>query len=268
VAIVYQLTDPHGNQSILKICPRTPDYLREAYFLKHFETQLPVPKIISLIPPESGLHAAILMEYIPGTILKTEDFTPSLAEEAGAILARIHLNRTTGYGDLTQAQDLQQDPGASFNLKLEEAFTECTGHLPNALLAQCRHYYHAHLNLLASTDGPCITHRDFRPGNLLAKNNQLTGIIDWSSARASFAEEDFCSMEHGVWAFDSRSKQYFLDGYARIRPLPNYQRIMPLLQLSKAMATIGFLVKQGTWNKQNSKLYQLNREFIDRFEFN
>ena len=31
---------------------------------------------------------------------------------------------------------------------------------------------------LSVTDGPCIVHRDFRPGNLMALNNQIQGVID------------------------------------------------------------------------------------------
>ncbi len=267
VAIVYKLTEKNGKQLILKVCPRTPDYLREAYFLKHFETQLPVPKIIHLIPPEAEYPAAVLMECIPGNILKASEFSNSLAEEAGEILARIHLNSTSGYGDLIDPNSLASDPEKSFGLKFDESLMECEGHLPSGLLAQCRHYYQNHCSLLSLADGPCITHRDFRPGNLLAENNHLTGIIDWASARASFAEEDLCYLEHNLWVTAPQSKPSFLRGYAHVRPLPNYLQLMPFLQISKALATIGFLVKQGTWDNQQSNLYRRNREFIDLFEW-
>ena len=38
-------------------------------------------------------------------------------------------------------------------------------------------------------------------------------------------------------------------------PIPNYEIIMPLLRLSKAIATIGFIVKRGIY-KRNANLYQ------------
>jgi Ser/Thr protein kinase RdoA (MazF antagonist) len=150
-------------------------------------------------------------------------------------------------------------------MKFNESFEECSTHLPKALLEQCRRYYDAHIDLLTSADGPCIAHRDFRPGNILVQDGQLQGIIDWSSARASFAEEDFCPLEHYEWSTHSTNKKSFLEGYASIRPVPDYSAVMPLLRLSKAFATIGFMVKRGTWDNIHARVYQINLRFLEAF---
>lgn len=60
-------------------------------------------------------------------------------------------------------------------------------------------------------------------------------------------------------------KQSFLKEYASIRFVPNYLKIMPLLLVSKAIATIGFTVKTGTWVNKNANLYQRSRLFIENF---
>ncbi len=265
VAIVYKVKLPSGTQLILKICTRVKDYLREVYFLKHFADILPVPRIIQVVQPEAGIYGAILMECLHGTLLKATDFTEALAYEIGSLLAVIHLNRVTGYGDLTQPHGLSPDPRMYFTLKFEEGFAECSNHLPKALLEQCRRYYHTHIHLLDSVDGPCITHRDFRPGNMIVYDGKLQGIIDWAAGCASFAQEDFCCIEHGDWPMHFTSKKSFLAGYTSIRPVPNYGAIMPLLRLSRAFATIGFTVKHGTWKGGNARLYQFNRRFLEHF---
>ena len=36
VATVFKVTQPNGEEFILKICSRAGDYFREAYFLNHF----------------------------------------------------------------------------------------------------------------------------------------------------------------------------------------------------------------------------------------
>ena len=172
VAVVYKVTLPNGREFILKIGSRTNDYLREIYFLKHFAGKLPVPRLINVVPPEIDLHGAILMEYLPGRLLKMADFTDELAYEMGSLLARIHLNRTTGYGDLIQPEDLKSDPRVHFTLKFQEGIDECRNHLPQPLIEQCRLYYNRNLNLLTSVDGPCIIHRDFRPGNVIVDNGK------------------------------------------------------------------------------------------------
>jgi Ser/Thr protein kinase RdoA (MazF antagonist) len=264
VAIVYRITQPDGKQLILKICDRVNDYLREVHFLKHFADKLPVPQIIQTVEPDEDIHGAILMECLPGTLLKTSELTESLAYEIGRCLALIHLNRLPGYGDPVQGH-LNADPRVHFTLKFEEGLEECHDHLPLDLIEKLRRYYETHLNLLMSVDGPCIVHRDFRPGNLMVHDGKLKGIIDWAGARASFAEEDFCSLEHGEWLINPNSKKSFLAGYASVRPVPDYKLIISFLRLNKAIATIGFTVKRGTWQSKNANVYQVNRHFLETF---
>lgn len=268
VAIVYKIMRPNGEQLILKISERPNDYLREMYFLKHFAGILPVPKIIRSVERTEDINGAILMEYLPGNLLKTDELTEALAHEIGRCLALIHLNRLPGYGDPIQ-RDLNHDPKGFFTLKFEEGIDECRHHLPKELMEHCQSYYKEHVNLLMLVDGPCIVHRDFRPGNIIVHEGVLQGIIDWAGARSSFAEEDFCSIEHGEWSNNPPIKKPFLAGYADIRPVPDYIRLVPFLRLNRAIATIGFTVKRKTWNNRDSRIYQYNRQFLKNlFEAN
>ena len=263
VAIVYKVTQPTGLQLILKICTRAKDYWRELYFLKHFADTLPVPRILEVMQPEANIHGAILMHFFPGHLLTAADFTDSMAYEIGSLLAHIHQSRVPCYGDLIQPQDLYPDPHTYFTLKFEEGFAECSDNLPKTLLKQCRHYYDTHIHLLSAADGPCMVHRDFRPGNIMVHDGKLQGIIDWASGRASFAQEDFCPMEHGEWPTNLHNKKSFLAGYASVRAVPDYSSMMPLLRLSRAFATIGFMLKSGTWDNSHARVYQFNRLFLE-----
>lgn len=263
VAVVYRVALPNGTQLILKISARSKDYLREVYYLTHLNAVLPVPQIIQVVPPEEKIHGAILMEYLPGALVKVSEIDISLAHELGVLLATLHLNRVVGYGDPIGPKKLNADPRIDYTLKFEEGLDECHGHLPKALMERCRRYYDAHVHLLILGDGPCIVHRDFRPGNMIVSDGKLRGIIDWASARAGFAQEDFVPMEHGEWLIDPESRKAFVAGYASIRPVPDYEEMMPLLRLSKAIATIGFTVKRGTWNSSHARIYQFNRHFLE-----
>jgi aminoglycoside phosphotransferase (APT) family kinase protein len=222
-----------------------------------------VPKIIQLIEPEKEMDGAVLMECVYGNLLKAEAVTSALALEVGSLLARIHLEQTEGYGDLTDPVHLSLDPRISFAMKFEEGLEECKGHLPDSLLKICRSHFDKDIDLLLSTDGPCIIHRDFRPGNVIIDQGKIQGIIDWSSARGGFAEEDFCPLKFGEWSDHSSCKDAFLDGYAKIRKVPDYDNILPLLRLSRAIGAIGFTVKRGTWQGKGSKIYQFNRQYLE-----
>lgn len=265
VAVVYKITTPTHSPLILKISPRKEDYFREYYFLNYFAGILPVPRIIQAIPPEEENHGAILMEYLPGALLHAADITERLAYDIGSLLAGIHSHRTVDYGDLSRPHNLNQGSLYHFALKFEEGLRECRHHLPEVLLEKCHRYFDDHTHLFTSVDGPCIIHRDFRPSNLIVNNGKLQGIIDWASGRASFAEEDFCPLKLGEWRLHPRSKKSFLAGYASIRPIPNYHSLMPLLQLNRVLATIGFTIKHNLWRTSHTGLYNANYHFIETF---
>jgi hypothetical protein len=200
------------------------------------------------------------MECISGDLLKAETITEKLARDIGLSLAQIHSERVQGYGDLIEPSYLSNDPRLPFSAKFEEGLEECRNHLPEELLKICKKLFIRDIDLLCTVDGPCIIHRDYRPGNLIVSNEKVQGIIDWSSGRGGFAEEDFCSMELLKWS--QGCKRFFLDGYASVRKIPSYKPLMPILRLSKAIASIGFTVKKGTWNSKNSQLYQFHLQHL------
>lgn len=261
VAAVFKISRPGSHDLILKVCSRKGDFLRESYFLNRFARKVPVPKIFQLIEPEPGLDAAVLMEYVAGDLLKSETITKTLASEIGALLACIHLESAKGYGDLTDPSHLSDDPRIPFTMKFEEGLEECKGHLPESLLETCRRRFDKDIDFLLAADGPCVIHRDFRPGNIIASEGKVRGIIDWSSGRGGFAEDDFCPLEFGEWP--TGCKDSFLEGYASIRKVPDYKPMMPLLRLSRAVAAVGFTVKRGTWESRNSKLYQFSLSHLE-----
>jgi Ser/Thr protein kinase RdoA (MazF antagonist) len=263
VAPVYKITKNLHEQFILKVFENKKHYLRERFFLNYFYGQIPVPKILNVIDPQINIYGAILMEYKEGSVMKITDFNASIAKQAGAVLAEIHSNRTNSYGELIETTQSNFNPIEIVSVKFEEGLKECIGHLPDQLIEQTKNYFYSHLDLLNEVDGPCIVHYDFRPGNIIALNNKITGIIDWSSSRSSFAEEDFCSFEHVEWLIDARTKKEFLDGYASIRPVPNYSRVMPILRIMKAITSMGFIVKQNIFNKNRNRWYELNLNFLE-----
>lgn len=265
VAIVYKIIFSKSTSYILKICPRAEDYWREVYFLKFLSELLPVPKIIQVKPPSSSNYGALLMECLSGNLLNKKEITDKLIYEIGTLLARIHLNRVNQYSDLTQEQSLGPEPCPLFVHKFEERFLECSHHLPKNIFEKSYRYYNKHIDALSLVDGPCIIHRDFRPGNIIFLDDKITEIIDWTSARASFAEDDFSLLKLNEWSKDAKLKNSFLSGYVSIRPIPEYKLIISLLLLNRAFATIGSTVKKGTWNNAHASIYQANLEYLVDF---
>ena len=267
IAMVYKVTIADDTPYILKVCPKADHYKRELFFLRYFANELPVPRLINVMEPTAEIQAAILMECLPGSPVTIYELTQTAAYEMGSLLARIHSHATSGYGDLIYPETLQPAPREVFALKFEKHFAECRQQFPRPLLDQYWSYYQDHIDFLKSVDGPCITHRDFRPGNMIIHNGQLQGVIDWSGSRSGFAQEDFSSMEHGEWSKDSATKEAFLSGYQSIRPVPDYAQIMPLLRLSRALAVVGYFLKSKP-EQSNNQWYIFNQRFLENFQSN
>lgn len=265
VAVVYRVDMPSKKPLILKICTRDKDFSRELYFLNTFAEDLPVPNVIKVFKPTAGRPGAILMECLEGTLLRETDWSFELAYEVGEKLALLHSKRTDAYGDSVKVGNLTRNSLEYFKEKFFEELNECVDHLPQKVVGHCQDYFESYQILLGAVDGPCMVHRDFRPGNMIVQNGKLLGIIDWASARFGFAEQDFCSMEHRHWPRNQEYKQALLDGYSSIRKVPNYHAVMPLLRLGRALAVIGFTVSSGTWDSKDKEIYQYNRQFLDGF---
>lgn len=184
VAEVYRLDFNDAPSLILKLCARPGDYHREVYFLRRMQGKITVPQVIEVLQPHKGLPGGILMECLNGKLMCAEEFTGDLAFQVGEALARIHHERTQAYGDLTCPESLSADPFFHFGLKFKEGLEECTDHLSDEVLQDCRTLYNRLRDSVGNVDGPCVVHRDYRAGNLLVQQSQLQGVIDWSSARS------------------------------------------------------------------------------------
>ena len=263
VSHVYKVKKQKDIHFILKVCPREEDYRREKKYLTFFEDKIPVPKLIKTAEPSSDHFGALLLENIKGNSASFCSLSLSLLRNLGITLAKIHNYSQKTYGDLTEPESLTKDPKIHFANKFEEGLEECKDHLPKKVLDFLEIYLDRNLSKLDHCDGPCIIHRDFRPSNIIVDGDELKGIIDWSSARSSFAEDDFCPFEIGEWPLDKNQKQSFLKGYKSTRPLPDYKEIMPLLCLHRALAVVGFTVKKGTFKTLHSEPYTRNRKILE-----
>jgi Ser/Thr protein kinase RdoA (MazF antagonist) len=258
---VFKLQKKDGTVQILKIYFDAPRWRRECYFLEMMPSAIPVPEVLDVIEPSEERRGAVLMSCLEGEPLKMEDLTEELAIEMGEMLARLHSIPIKRYGDLSL-------PGGECNPKeelrsyFERSVKESNGVLPKDFLEKCRRYFDKHVAELKMLDGPCVTHRDYRPGNVMVSEGKIQGVIDWEIARGGFSQEDFAHMEHVVWSKDESSKAPFLEGYARLRKVPSFEGSLPILRFCKALGVIGLTITRGTWQKDHRDIFNANAAFL------
>lgn len=268
---VYRVILSDGGSCILKLSYNTTRYRKEKHYLNALQGIIPVPRVLYTIDPEEGFHGALILEEVPGDLLKAETLTDACAFQLGEILARLHTVPIESYGDLSLpiGQRKGCTPLELMQNYFEGSLSECKHLVEQKLLSQCADYVERNLSVLLDAQGPCIVHRDYRPGNAIARDGTVRAIIDFEIAMGSFPEEDFAQMEMLAWHEAPHSRPAFLKGYASVRHLPEaLEEILPLLRLLKALGAIGFTFERGTSASIHAHVYKKNLIFIEKFVTN
>jgi aminoglycoside phosphotransferase (APT) family kinase protein len=259
---VFRLQLQNGAELIAKFPHSSKRWKRETFFLDHLQKILPVAKLQDVIEPSDNFAGAIIMKSIPGALASKESLSQKQAQQMGECLGKLHTLPATHYGDIAQPEKELVTANATIKESFESAYKECTGTLPEKLLSQIESLFYKKLEAIKTFDGPCIVHKDFRPGNVIFQDDRIGGILDFESSLFSFAEEDFAQMEHLVWSTHTATKQSFLDGYQSIRSLPNISAIMPLLRLNKAIGGVGFTIARNTYKDKHQYIFDMNMLYI------
>lgn len=263
---VYRALHQQESPLILKFSHSPDRFRRETHFLSRLSGVIPVPKLVTTLDPQDNFAGAIVMEQSKGHLLNRATFTNNEAFQLGAILGTLHMQPAPWYGDLTLPKARHSAPLEAQEHLLayfQESLDECKAILPAALLSRVVRYVHEGLYFLQEVEGPCIVHRDYRPGNAIADNGKITAIIDFENTKGSFSQEDFVLIEYLVWSKYPGTKPSFLEGYASIRPLPPLGELISYLCLIKAMGAIGFTAARGTWNTKHARIFQENLKYIE-----
>jgi aminoglycoside phosphotransferase (APT) family kinase protein len=160
-----------------------------------FAKGVTAPEVVAELVPQDGIGSGFVMRALPGTpnpkhILEMADAS-GLLKQAARDLARIH---SIERGDVPQAVPVMDYREAIAGLRAQ--FEETGGDRP--IIA---------LGLKWMEDNcpdpaePVLVHGDYRLGNLLAQDSQLTGVLDWELAHFGDRHEDLAFGCMAVWRF-------------------------------------------------------------------
>jgi len=194
-------------------------------------TTVPVPPVL-----DSGTHdgvAYMLTAYVPGADLHTQ-FTSLPAETQQAIvrsfgkyLAQLHDQFSfESYGTLVVTGDTLAAQRPDWGTWLREYGRRAVGRLPPAfepIRAECRELYTGPPTDAAPTAR--LYPWDFRPGNALIADDDVTAILDWEAPLAAPASMSVAKAEYLVadwYVTEPESlREAFRSGYESVRPYPS-----------------------------------------------
>lgn len=187
---------------------------------------VPVPALRGELLPEDGLGEGYVMERLEGEtrgprILRDAAFDavrPRLAEQCGAIMARIHALPRAALPPLRTAFARDEAMGWAERLR--------AGGSARPVLAW------ALLWLLANAPEPLahatLVHADFRNGNLMIGPEGVRGVLDWELAHLGDPMEDLGLFCMNAWRYGQidlhagglGSREALFAGYTRVTGIP------------------------------------------------
>ena len=225
---------------------------------------IPLPVIYLCDSSQSIINSSyLLLSKISGTELdaaykKTKD--GNLIIKAGEYLAMIHSIKMPSFGWI-------MGDGISPSFKKWTAFLEYDINeklsklekiksFPKEIITDSRNYFIRKRKMLEIKDEPCLLHKDYHFSHIIAKDNQIEGIIDVEWAIAGHNELDV--VKSMMWMFDKMPEieHYFLAGYTKLGRLsksfyirkPIYEFLILISSLSLA-----YEYKNINWVKPQAK---------------
>lgn len=248
---VYSVTLKGGEKAILKIPYSKTKLLREKKILDLLKNTLPVPKVLDFWEGNNEVTGAFLLSYIDGEPISGE-IDRELASQMGKLLASLHNVPMEAY---EYSETYKNDWWKSILETFENWQEHCKPVMDKDLYSQCIELFHKMYEKMPPADGPCVTHMDYRPGNILVKDSKIAGLIDFESSRGGSSSIDFTKSKLYVWDRYEGTKEAFIKGYQSVRSLPDLESTLPFYLLHNAFGGVSWCVRRnqldGDFYKEN-----------------
>jgi len=259
---VYKLALSDGRKVYIKIPYSKIKLKREYAALDRMKDELPVPDVLDYWEGDDEVTGAMMLSAIDGEPI-TGKVDASLTKDIGSIHASLH-SLTPNEHDYKSVISNEYLDWATFIRTTFYSFAEDTKKLIDpALFEESLLYFENLSGQLPTPDGPCFIHMDFRPGNLLVRDNQMVGLIDFESVRIGATEIDFTKINRDLFLKNPGTLEAYARGYESIRPLIDLNEILPFYRFTDAFNSIGWCQRRGV--EKNRAFYLENLGYLKMF---
>lgn len=235
---ILKLSD--GKNVVLKIPFNREKLKREAQVLSQLADNSLIPNLLEVWYGDAEHVGAILMSYIEGEPINLP-VKESVIFDIGRALATLHSIEC----DRFEINDIDNDWWASLEKRLDLWIEEIGDCIPIEYKTSIKTHKDQYMQNKHKADGPCLVHFDYRPGNILIKDDKLVGVIDFESSRGGSADIDFTKISDQLWSLYPGSKELFLKGYQSVRPVPDYEQNLAMYRVHNAIGGIAWCVRRN-----------------------
>lgn len=230
-------------------------------------SNIPVPGVVTEQVRYHDGEAYSIVEKLPGESAK-DDISPERVTAAGRHLAQLHDTQTferTGWigfeGDRVTVRPFEE--GSQKNRVIERARHYSRLLQQNGLEPAGEEVANL-IDLLRETlpeaGPPVLCHNDYSPGNILYRDSEITGVLDFDRAIAGHGQRDLVKAANAFWMHDPcvdwEVRERFYDGYGELRPIDeSFRQLEPLYRVETLAETVGGMVELGELSEYEGDFY-------------
>ncbi len=247
------LTLKSGQQVVIKIPYNLKKFRREKTALLALSHHSKVPNLLDWY--EIGEESAMVLSYVDGIpVSEAEVLDEYMAAQLGEEMARIHLVEMEDFEGKPHWHSLLKRNFSKFIQAIKQNHDHPTWD-------ELSDIFEKHLAQIPNTKQACLIHFDLRLGNVLYRNNNIVGIIDFESSRGGSGEMDFFKLWKEVWRKRPSLKFPMLTAYKAIKPLPfDVDQVLNLYYLYHSVGGISWCVER---NKLDAPFYEENKKGVE-----
>ncbi|MFJ7827089.1 phosphotransferase family protein [Psychrobacillus sp. NPDC096623] len=241
---VYKIQQMNQQIVYLKIPYSKVKLVREYEALEILSDEVPVPKLLGYWEGDDEIPGALLLSEMKGQPVSGK-VDEKLAYDIGVHHAKLHN---------VSPQENKSYKGILNVYEQWSTFTEAHFYgfaedvkevIPEDLLRQSIELFEERRKFLPNPDGPSFIHMDFRPANIITYENQVSGIIDFESARFGATEMDFTKINRDIFLKNPGTLEAYQQGYQSIRPLIDLEGVLPFYRFTDAFNSLGWCKRRG-----------------------
>ena len=205
--------------------------------LNERDASVPVPEVVEYNEDKSILVTESLGER---TLEDTD--RESVYKDAGRQLAKVHsISPTSTYGLLAQDEEGLKGTTDNWRSVLHQQYRQfminTRDFLESDEAAEINRYYHQNIDKVPLNTQKSLLHCDFKPENVVHKDGEVEGIIDWDAAKSGDPDFEYITAKETM---KRRGKpvQAFREGYGEERDFDLNQDIEDIYSLH---ANLNFL---------------------------
>lgn len=261
---VYKCTLSNCENVYLKIPYTKLKCLRELEAYEILKGSVSIPLMLDYWSGDEECPGAFLFSELKGRPL-TSKATATVAFQVGVLHAKMHNIRPPVERVLTSIQN-EFPNWSNFVEHQFYSFAEDVREvLEEKLYEKSIEKFEKMKRQLPSPDGPSFVHMDFRPGNIIVTDDEVSGIIDFESVRFGSTEIDFTKLYRDFLSFDDRLYNAYRDGYKSIRPLIYLENVLPFYRFTDAFNSIGWCKRRGI--EKNALFLEKNLAILKKLLF-